>query len=75
MSESTSDGSSVEKAIVVTSVAAEYRYLAMRFPGQKSKRQELRFEDGKPYDVLVIDDSQGVEHRVWFDISGFFGKG
>jgi len=53
----------------------EYRTIAQRFPGCQFKRQELHLAEGRHYDVLVIDDPEGLEHRIWFDISRFFGKG
>jgi len=67
-------GDSAATAIVVHEIQAEYLYMGQRFPGRPTKRQELHFEGGKPYDVLVIEDEQGRERHVWFDISAFFGK-
>ncbi len=69
------DGSSAAKAIVAHSIGEEYRTIAQRFPGCQFKRQELHLAEGRHYDVLVIDDPEGLEHRIWFDISRFFGKG
>lgn len=73
-SKNSQPGESAATAIVVHGIQDEYLYMAKRFPGCPTKRQELHFEGGKPYDVLVVDDAQGVERRVWFDISAFFGK-
>jgi len=74
------DGSSFEKAIVITEkgetagVAAEYKWLRANYPGYKSRMQSLRNYNGKPYDVIAITTAGGTDKDVYFDISGFFGK-
>jgi hypothetical protein len=68
------DGSSVEKAIVVRSVGAEYAWMRRHFPGFQLGRQSLQEIDGKPYDVLTCRNHQGEERTVYFDISEFFGR-
>ena len=74
------NGASIDSAIVVNEhsetmgVNAEYQWLAQHYPGYKLKGQELLFEKGKPYDLLEIYTSDGSDHKVYFDISNFYGK-
>jgi hypothetical protein len=68
------DGSSVEKAIVVASVDAEYQWLKKKYPGHKVNRQALLLKEKKPYDMLSITTKDGKTLDVYFDISSFFGK-
>lgn len=74
------DGSSYEKAIVITAgsegigVQAEYDYLAKTYPGYKKGGQSLNNKDGKAYDVLHITLADGSAKNVYFDITDFFGK-
>jgi hypothetical protein len=77
---STQDGSSAEKAVVIREknetdgVAAEYKWVRKRYPGCQNKSQALTSINGKSYDVLTIVTVDGVEKDVYFDISKFFGK-
>jgi hypothetical protein len=77
---STQDGSSAEKAVVIREknetdgVAAEYTWVRKRYPGCQNKSQALTSINGKSYDVLKIVTVDGVEKDVYFDISKFFGK-
>jgi len=68
------DGSSVEKAIVLRSIGAEYAWMRRHFPGFQPGTQSLQEIDGKPYDVLTWRNDEGEERTVYFDISGFFGR-
>lgn len=74
------DGSSFANAIVIreksetVGVSAEYKWLAQHYPGYKTKMQSLNNVKGKSYDVLTIETVDGVEKKVYFDISNFFGK-
>jgi predicted Zn-dependent protease len=74
------DGSSFEKAIVIKKdnskegINAEYEYLRKNYPEYKFMSQSLIFHNDKPYDVLTIITSDGIEKDVYFDISNFFGK-
>lgn len=73
------DGSSYEKAIVITEtsettgVPAEYKWLHAHYPGYKMKKQVLSPHDGKTYDILYIK-YKGKKKTVYFDITAFFGK-
>jgi hypothetical protein len=72
------DGKTRQTAYVIDAkdeaggVAKEYailRYLELK-PGMQSL-----VADKKPYDVIEVTDSRtGETRKVWFDISGFFGK-
>ncbi len=68
------DGSSPEKAVVVGSVAEEYRWMQRHHPGFQPGMQALSHIDGKPYDVLTWRNERGEERTVYFDISQFFGR-
>jgi len=74
------DGSSYEKAIIITKksetegVAAEYEWLKSHYTGYKMGDQSLTNYKGKPYDILNITTTNGKKKEVYFDISNFFGK-
>lgn len=73
------DGSSFEKAILVqgateaTGVPAEYAYLRKRYPGYVFTKQSLLSHKDRLYDALDFT-WEGKPHRVYFDITEFFGK-
>jgi hypothetical protein len=79
-SSSAQDGSSYANAVVIreksetVGVSAEYKWLGQRYPGYKNNGQALQNVNGKPYDVITIETADGVEKKVYFDISNFFGK-
>jgi hypothetical protein len=68
------DGSSPEKAIVVQSVGEEYQWVLRNCPGFQPAMQTLQHINGKPHDVLRLQNQSGEERTVYFDISGFFGR-
>lgn len=69
------DGSSIEKAIKVSSVAEEYKIVREKCSDCKLKGQGLNFNDkGKPFDVLTFIKPNGEEVKYYFDISKFYGK-
>lgn len=68
------DGTSYEKAIIVKSVADEYKYIRENCPNCQNKSQSLVFKGKKPYDVLTVVKEDGGEMDYYFDISKFFGK-
>lgn len=70
---SANDGSSFEKAIVVKSISEEYAYVKKICPECKLKKQALRQNNKKYYDVLYFD-KDGTEVIYYFDINSFFGK-
>ena len=72
---STPDGSSIEKAIKISSVSEEYKYVKRICPSCLNLiEQRLTIENEKPYDVLVFEKTNGEEISFYFDISSFFGK-
>jgi uncharacterized protein YxeA len=68
------DGSSFQKAVIVGSVRAEYKYIDRTFAGSNILSQVLRENDGKPYDIVSIKQGNGQERNVYFDISKFYRK-
>jgi hypothetical protein len=75
-----SDGSSFEKAIIIIEkteskgISAEYSWLSLYYPGYKTIRQSLTYNNKTPYDVIEIVTADGSKKEVYFDISHFFGK-
>lgn len=74
------DGSSYEKAIVITEtheqagIDAEYAWIRQHYPGAKTQGQALMYRDKKPFDLIHVLTSEGNKVDVYFDISDFFGK-
>ncbi len=74
------DGSSIEKAIVISEcnnsegIAQEYIEARKRFGNYKLIRQSLLSVDKRMYDELELE-IEGKLVKVFFDISDFFGKG
>jgi hypothetical protein len=56
-------------------VGAEYAWLRAKYPGYRRGLQALTKCDGKPADKLSIQTAAGQALDIYFDISGFFGKG
>jgi hypothetical protein len=69
----TSDGSSFEKAIVVKSITEEYAWVKKVCPECKFKKQALRQNNKKYYDLLYFD-KDGTTVIYYFDINSFYGK-
>lgn len=77
-------GGSAEDAIPIHAestddgIRLEYEWLEDHYGKQgldwTMLMQSLNFEDDRPYDVLHIRLADGAEKRIYFDISGFFGK-
>lgn len=68
------DGSSVEKAIIVRSIAEEYEYVGKVCPDCEFQMQMLISVKKKHYDVLEVKNSDGESVEYYFDISRFYGK-
>src|SRR5437868_2210720 len=68
------DGSSFEKAVIIKSssetegVKAEYTWLAAAYPGYTLVKQQLSFNDKKPYDLMFIKTKDGDNKTLYFDI-------
>lgn len=69
------DGSSIEKAIIVKSISAEYDWVRKNYPGAQVTGQTLINKGRKHYDVLTFTTSAGETKKAYFDINSFFGKG
>jgi hypothetical protein len=78
--DTTKDGSSFEKAIVIEAttdyqgVKDEYAWLRQNYPGYKNGGQSLNMHNKKPFDILHITTIDGKKTDVYFDISKSFGK-
>ena len=68
------DGSSIEKAIIVKSIAEEYEYVRKVCPDCEMQMQMLIFDKKKPYDILEVKNRNGETVKYCFDISKFYGK-
>jgi hypothetical protein len=74
------DGTSVAHAIPINEpnekagVAAEYHWIGEHFPGYKRAGQALLNENGRYYDAIDITTTSGERKKIYFDITGFFGK-
>ena len=74
------DGSSFEKAIIITETSerqgidAEYAWIRKQYPGSKTAGQALTYRDKKPFDIIHIITADDKKLDVYFDISNFYGK-
>jgi len=74
------DGSSIEKAIVISECSSlegidqEYSEVRKRFGNYTLIQQSLFNVENKMYDKLELD-IDGGKIEVFFDITDFFGKG
>ena len=71
-------GESIEEAIIVESIAAEYEYLERKF-GERGKNWELDTQSlvkkgNKYYDRIDLKLSDGTRKTIYFDITAFFGE-
>ena len=77
---STADGSSYEKAIVINEksegpgVNAEYKWLKENYPGYVLKGQHMGYSGKKIFDIIDIKTADGESKSVYFDITNFYGK-
>jgi hypothetical protein len=71
------DGSSFEQAIVMVAASfingppAEHKYIAQHYPGHEFRRQSLKKQNGRSYDVLEFKTADGENKTLYFDISNF----
>ncbi len=68
------DGLSMETAIKVKDIKAEYQYVFENCKDCKILGQALLFKNEKPYDRLEAQKPDGSKISYYFDISSFFGK-
>jgi hypothetical protein len=78
---SSSDGTSFEKAVVITGalndtvgVQAEYQYVRSHFPGAKVDNQRLVSQGKRVFDLLELTMADHQKRMIFFDITDFFGK-
>lgn len=69
------DGLSFETAVVAKSVDSEYEWIKANYPGSRVQSQALVPKNGKKYDVLTVQLSDGSTKKLHFNIDSFFGKG
>jgi hypothetical protein len=75
------DGSSLEKAIVikapdeVSGLNAEQTYISNHYGRYQQVTQGLSLMKGRRFDMITFKTSDGKEHTLYFDITGFYGKG
>ena len=74
------DGLSYENAIIINEksetkgVGAEYEWIRIHYPDSKVISQALNFDKKIPYDIISIKTAEGIDLKIYFDISNFFGK-
>jgi len=75
------DGTSPEQAVIIqgttdeqAGVRSEYAWIRQYYPGAKIQGQSLNMIKGKAHDVFSIKTASGEAKKLYFDISGFFGK-
>ena len=74
------EGGSFETAVVIETsnmfegIAMEYQWIEEHYPGAETLGQAMTFNDGKPYDLIMIVTADGLEMTIYFDISAFYGK-
>jgi len=76
------DGSSKEKAIIISGakselegVDAEFKFIQRLYSDYELDNQTFIGEEDKKYDLLIIKLSDGTKKDIWFDISDFYGRG
>jgi len=79
--DSITDGSSLEKAILVPrdtekeGIAWEYAWIRERFGAYRRKGQRLLMGDGgRRYDQVTVQLADGTERTLYFDITRYFGR-
>jgi ABC-type glycerol-3-phosphate transport system substrate-binding protein len=80
ITKSKADGSSFEKAIILSEkteeagINAEYAWINNNYTGYSINGQAIKNYNGKHYDVFNITLADGTKKDIYFDISGFYGK-
>jgi hypothetical protein len=72
------DGTTLEQAVILQGALlsgprAEHDFLGRHFPGYEFRRQFLKEQHGRRYDVLEFTAADGETRTIYFDISGNFG--
>lgn len=77
---SSSEGQNCETAVLIDApneregIAAEYEWIARRFPGYRRLGQSLGACKGFRSDVVNIETAAGEKRSIVFNIESFFGK-
>ncbi len=75
------DGTSIEQAVILQGTTllsgprAERDFIAQHYPGYELRRQLLKEEDGRSYDVLEFTTAEAENKTIYFDISDSFRRG
>jgi hypothetical protein len=75
------DGLSLEKAIVikapdeVSGLNAEQKYISTHYGRYKTVMQGPELKKARRFDIITFKTDDGKEHTLYFDITGFYGKG
>jgi len=75
------DGSSFEQAVILVGVTllsgprAEHDFIGRRYPGYEFRKQSLKEQNGRTYDVLEFTIADGENKTLYFDISAYFPPG
>ena len=69
------DGLTIETAIIANSIKHEYEWIRNNYADSQLQAQMLTKHGRKHFDVLTIVMPTGEKKNIYFDISGFYGKG
>ena len=68
------DGSTPDKALLVSSVPDEYQWVRTNCPAYEVVTQTLVEVGGKRYDMLTLRSGAGEMRQLFFDISTVAGR-
>jgi hypothetical protein len=74
------DGSSIEQAVILVGATvlsgprAERDFIERRYPFYEFRKQSLKEQNGRNYDVLEFTTAEGETKRLYFDISAHLGQ-
>lgn len=73
MTEDELDGRTVQTAVLVSGVGAEFEWVGKHYAGYRLLHQRLEVHPEGPRDVFVLLAPDGTQSRIYFDISSFYG--
>ena len=68
------DGSTFQKAVIVGSKNAEYKYIDRTYPGAQILSSMIVDNNGNPYELVTIVPKGETKKDVYFDVSRFYRK-
>jgi len=68
------DGSTIQKAVIVGSKNAEYRYIDRTYPDAQILSSMIIDNNGNPYEVVTVVPKGETKKDVYFDVSRFYRK-